>query len=318
MPIATKSFRHALSLCLFLTFPITRNDLLCLLHLLKLSRRPLLIPLVLVRMILPYQSLKLLLQPSALDILRPFLQIDGQLQYLGVVSLRRPAVRIPRVFIVPIILLPSIPHLLLMHRLLQLVMQFALLLRVLPIVLRDQVERLAKVGHGLVVVHVHQQRLGADEVRLLPRRVGHHHGIAVVRRAPQLHGLVAVLQRLLVPAHAGEYRALLQLDATAEQRGIDVEASHRREAIVDESRGLVVVPLLDLLLGLVEELDHLFQPAVLLPRPILLGVEFEHVLVEGYGVLAQAELHRRVGAQCGRHHFGIVVPPRFVIGSLGD
>mmetsp|Transcript_33440 Transcript_33440/g.71278 ORF Transcript_33440/g.71278 Transcript_33440/m.71278 type:complete len:745 (-) Transcript_33440:72-2306(-) len=300
-----------------LTVPRFGNDFLRLLHLLELPRPPLLVPLVLVWMVLPHQRLELLLQPGALDLLRPLIEVDGELEYLGVIPLRRPPVGVACVLVEPLVLLAPVPHLLLVHRLLQLVVQLPLLLGAFPVVLGDEVERLPKIGDSLVVVHVEQERFPAGEVGLLSHRVRHHQGVVVVRRRPQLHSRVAVVQRLLVLSHPAQYGALLQLDATAEQRRVNVQTPHRREAVVHEPRRDAVVPLLDLFLRLVQELDHLLQPAVLLPGPVLLRIELENVLVEGYGVLGQAELHGCVGAEGGGHHLGIVVGPRVVVGRLG-
>mmetsp|Transcript_41877 Transcript_41877/g.87915 ORF Transcript_41877/g.87915 Transcript_41877/m.87915 type:complete len:245 (-) Transcript_41877:360-1094(-) len=199
-----------------------------------------------------------------------------------------------------------------MLRLLELVLQFALFLQRF-LILRDEVEGLPEVVHGLVVIHVEQQRLGPDEVGLLSGIVGHHHGIVVVRRRAQFHRRVAVRQCLLVLAHAAQYGALFELDATPKQGGIDVKAPHGRETIVHESRCGIVVSLLNLFLGLIEEFDHLFQSAVLFPGAGLFRIEFEHILVEGDGVFREAELHGGIGAEGRGHHFGIVVLPRIVL-----
>ena len=56
--------------------PRLRDDFLGIFDFLEFARSPLFVALILVRMILPNQRLELLLQPSALDVLAPLLEVN--------------------------------------------------------------------------------------------------------------------------------------------------------------------------------------------------------------------------------------------------
>ena len=85
------------------------------------------------------------------------------------IALGRSTVREACVLIVSLILPPTIPQLLLMHRLLEPLLQFVLLLHVL-LVLWHEVGRGTKIINGFVVIHIGQERLRADQVSFLPKR----------------------------------------------------------------------------------------------------------------------------------------------------
>ena len=180
----------------------------------------------LVGVVLPHKLLELFLEPGASNLLRPLLEVDRELEYLCVVPFRRPPVGVARVLVEPVVLLAAVPHLLAVHRLLQLVVQLLLLLPVLALrvvlPVGDEVERRAKVVDGVVVVcmwrlrallvgaaksltdgkiqrltHVKKERLGPDQVGFL-------NGVGaddVAVREPELDRRVAVAQRHLVLAH---------------------------------------------------------------------------------------------------------------------
>ena len=207
-----------------LATPLLADRVLGHFNFIKLPRGSSLVALVFIWVIFPHKSFELFFEPSALDTFVSVLQVNRKLQNLGMVPLWWHTVGISGIFVKSIVLLAPIPHFLLVHGLLQLVLQFSLLL---PIIVWDQIKRSTKILDGIVIVHIQKKCFCSHQERF-PARVCRN----VVTTQSQFNSGVAILERFFVFPHPAQDGTLFQLNLAAEQGRVNIEAPHGSQTVI--------------------------------------------------------------------------------------